>query len=215
MGGRYHDRSGNIAPNIRRADLPGHLNAPVLLDLFCGAGGAAMGYHLTGFRVVGVDISWQPRYPFEFRQADAMTYPLEGFDAIHASPPCQAYSAMRTSWNARGDHPQLIQPVRERLREAGVPWVMENVPGAPLEPLFLMCGSAFGLGVPGYQLRRHRWFEVSGFWAMSQPCQHSGPVIGIYGDHGRDRRRGGGMAVTSPLTSARPRWASNGWRATS
>jgi DNA (cytosine-5)-methyltransferase 1 len=118
-----------------------------------------------------------------------MTYPLDGFDAVHASPPCQAYSAMRTNWNARSDHPELVEPMRERLRESGVPWVMENVPGAPMAPLFLMCGSAFGLGIPGYQLRRHRWFEVSGFWAMSLPCQHRGPVIGIYGDHGRDHRR--------------------------
>jgi hypothetical protein len=66
------------------------------------------------------------------------------------------------------------------------------VPGAPLSPLVMLCGSAFGLGIPGYQLRRHRWFEVSGAWMMSPPCQHHGPVIGIYGDHGRDRRRKGG-----------------------
>lgn len=165
------------------------MTRPRLLDLFCGAGGAAMGYHRAGFEVVGVDLKPQPRYPFEFHQANAMTWPLGGYDVIHASPPCQAYSAMRTTWNARSDHPELVEPMRERLREVSVPWVMENVPGAPMDPLFLMCGSAFGLGIPGYQLRRHRWFEVSGFWAMSLPCQHHGPVIGIYGDHGRDRRR--------------------------
>jgi len=171
---------------------------PRLLDLFCGAGGAAMGYHRAGFDVTGVDIAPQPRYPFEFYQHDALAV-LDGgylgphnrweFDAIHASPPCQAYSAMRTNWNARKDHPDLLPPTRDRLTASGLPWVIENVPGAPMAPLVLMCGSAFGLGIPGYQLRRHRWFETSGFWPMSLPCQHSGAVIGIYGDHGRDRRR--------------------------
>lgn len=164
---------------------------PHLLDLFSGAGGAAMGYHRAGFDVTGVDAEPQPRYPFEFVLADAMTYPLDGFDAIHASPPCKPYTAMRTAWNARRDHPELVDPTRERLRATRVPWAMENVPGAPMDPLFLLCGSAFGLGIPGYQLRRHRWFEVSGFWALSPPCQHSGPTIGIYGDHGPDHRRKG------------------------
>jgi DNA (cytosine-5)-methyltransferase 1 len=93
-------------------------------------------------------------------------------------------------WNARKDHPDLLPPTRQRLRAAGVPWVIENVPGAPMAPLVMMCGSAFGLGIPGYQLRRHRWFELSDdVWLMSPPCQHRGPVIGIYGDHGRDHRR--------------------------
>ncbi len=169
---------------------------PRLLDLFCGAGGAAMGYDRAGFEVVGVDIKPQPNYPFEFHQADAMTYPLDGFGAIHASPPCQAYSATRNNWNARSDHPDLLGPVRERLALSGVPWVIENVAGAPMLPLIMLCGSAFGLGIPGYQLRRHRWFETSGVWMMSPPCQHHGPVIGIYGDHGRDRRRKDGRYFT-------------------
>lgn len=162
---------------------------PRLLDLFCGAGGAAVGYTRAGFDVVGVDIKPQPNYPFEFHEADATTWPLNGFAAIHASPPCQAYSATRNNWNARKDHPDLLPSTRDRLAASGLPWVIENVPGAPMAPLVLMCGSAFGLGIDGYQLRRHRWFQVSGFWPMSPPCQHSGPVIGIYGDHGRDRRR--------------------------
>lgn len=170
------------------------MTRPRLLDLFCGAGGAAKGYADAGFEVVGVDIKPQPRYPFEFVCADALSTLAEtawiaGFDAIHASPPCQAYSAMRTNWNARKDHPELVEPTRECLRATGLPWVMENVPGAPMLPLVMLCGSAFGLGIPGYQLRRHRWFEVADLWLMSPPCQHQGPVIGIYGDHGRDRRR--------------------------
>lgn len=170
------------------------MTRPRLLDLFCGAGGAAMGYCRAGFDVVGVDINPQPRYPFEFHQGDAMTWPLDGFDAIHASPPCQAYSAMKGMWNARPDHPDLLPATRARLLDSNLPYVIENVPGAPMIPLFLMCGSAFGLGVAGFQLRRHRWFEPStGWFGLSQPCQHDGPVIGVYGDHGRDRRRTGGL----------------------
>jgi DNA (cytosine-5)-methyltransferase 1 len=162
---------------------------PLLLDLFCGAGGAAMGYHRAGFDVIGVDIKPQPRYPFEFVQADAMTYPLDGHDAIHASPPCQAYSVLRRA-NPGADYPELIAPTRERLIAAGVPWVIENVPGAPLAYSVELCGSTFGLGaISGdgirmertyRQLRRHRLFETS-FPIMQSPCQHRGEAIGVYG----------------------------------
>lgn len=107
-----------------------------LLDLFCGAGGAAMGYHRAGFEVVGVDVRPQPRYPFEFHQADATTFPLDGFDAVHASPPCH-------------DH----TPLRSR---AGLPWVIENVPGATMRHDLVLCGTMFGL-----RTIRHRWFEIS------------------------------------------------------
>lgn len=166
---------------------------PLLLDLFCGAGGAAMGYHRAGFDVLGVDIKPRPSYPFPFVQADALQFlasaNLSSVAAIHASPPCQAYSAMRLMWNARQDHPDLLAPTRAALQAAGKPWVIENVPGAPMAPMFQMCGSAFGLGTGDFELRRHRWFETSGWWEMSPPCQHRKPVIGIYGDHGRDRRR--------------------------
>lgn len=169
-------------------------NRPLLLDLFCGAGGAAMGYHRAGFDVIGVDVKPQPQYPFEFVQSDALRF-LSGVtrnwcDAVHASPPCQAYSAMKTNWNARSDHPDLLPETRELLEITGLPYVIENVPGAPMAPQVMLCGSAFGLGTGEYQLRRHRWFELSdGLWMMSPPCQHDGPVIGVYGDHGRDRRR--------------------------
>lgn len=171
------------------------MTRPLLLDLFCGAGGAAMGYHRAGFDVVGVDIVDQPHYPFQFTRCDALAYfkvaaALYNVSAIHASPPCQAYSAMRTNWNARKDHPDLLPPTRDLLKATGLPYVIENVPGAPMEARVMLCGSAFGLGIPGYQLRRHRWFETSShLWMMSPPCQHNGPVIGIYGDHGRDGRR--------------------------
>jgi DNA (cytosine-5)-methyltransferase 1 len=166
---------------------------PLLLDLFCGAGGAAMGYHRAGFDVVGVDVKPQPQYPFTFHQGDAIKFLKEhgtGFDVIHASPPCQAYSAMKNNWNARKDHPDLLPQTRELLKQTGLPYVIENVPGAPMDAQIQLCGSSFGLGTGGYQLRRHRWFELSSdVWMMSPPCQHSGPVIGIYGDHGRDHRR--------------------------
>jgi DNA (cytosine-5)-methyltransferase 1 len=128
-----------------------------LLDLFCGAGGAAVGYHRAGFEVVGVDLAPQPRYPFEFHQADAMTFQLEGFDAIHASPPCQRFSAAsRCRPGLAMEYPDLIAPMRERLRASGVPWVIENVPGAPLRNPTFLCGQMFGL-----DLFRHRAFEAS------------------------------------------------------
>jgi DNA (cytosine-5)-methyltransferase 1 len=141
------------------------MSRPRLLDLFCGAGGAAMGYHRAGFDVFGVDNRPQPRYPFEFVQADATTYPLGGFDAIHASPPCQSYSVTASLHTVT--YPRLIEPVRERLRSAGLPYVIENVPGAPLLNPMRLCGSSFGLGV-----RRHRLFETSFTVGFVPPCAH-------------------------------------------
>jgi DNA (cytosine-5)-methyltransferase 1 len=102
---------------------------PRALDLFSCAGGAGTGLHRAGFEVVGVDIDHQPRYPFEFHQADAMTYPLDGFDLIWASPPCQQFCALRTREDLSG-YPDLIDPIRQRLLKTGVPFVIENVPGA-------------------------------------------------------------------------------------
>jgi len=136
-----------------------------ILDLFCGAGGAAMGYHRAGFEVVGVDNRPQPHYPFEFHQADAMTYPLEGFDAIHASPPCQAFSQAVSIAN-RANHPDLLAATRERLEASGRPYIIENVPTAPLRNWIVLCGSSFGLPI-----RRHRKFE-SNILLFSRPCAH-------------------------------------------
>jgi DNA (cytosine-5)-methyltransferase 1 len=169
------------------------MTRPRLLDLFCGAGGAAMGYHRAGFDVVGVDIKPQPRYPFTFIQADALaaltTWNLAPFAAIHASPPCQAYSATKTIWNNPGKHPELVELVRDGLIASGLPWVMENVPGAPLSAHVILCGSAFGLVHEQWELRRHRLFELWGFFCLSPQCQHGGPVLGVYGGHAHDRRR--------------------------
>src|SRR5215469_14098562 len=92
---------------------------PRLLDLFCGAGGAAMGYHRAGFDVTGVDIKPQPRYPFTFIQADAMTYPLDGFDAIHASPPCQDHMRTPNPFQKTHGTAWMLPATRARLSAGG------------------------------------------------------------------------------------------------
>lgn len=144
------------------------MSRPRLLDLFSGAGGAGMGYHLAGWEVVGVDIKPQLNYPFEFHQADALSFPLDGFDAVHASPPCQQFTAYRRRGQGVGDSaPDLIVPIRRRLRVQGAPYVIENVPGAPLHQPIQLCGSSFGLDV-----RRHRWFELGWCNPLAPPCDH-------------------------------------------
>lgn len=138
---------------------------PLLLDLYCGAGGAAMGYHRAGFDVIGVDVNPQPNYPFEFYQFDALDAlhmfiadeygDSHRFKAIHASPPCQRYSAMSTCRPGLSDeYPDLIAPTRELLIATGLPYVMENVDGSPLIDPITLCGHMFGL-----ELYRHRLFE--------------------------------------------------------
>lgn len=167
---------------------------PRLLDLFCGAGGAGMGYFRAGFNVVGVDIKPQPRYPFAFVQADALDYAAEHgheYDAIHASPPCQKYSAMtKRRWQDR-EHPDLVAPTRALLIDTGLPYIIENVVGAPLINPVMLCGTMFGLQTTeGSQLRRHRLFELS-FYCLTPPCDHNdGSPIGVYGGGQHpDRRR--------------------------
>ena len=120
-----------------------------------------------------------------------MTYPLDGFDAIHASPPCQRFTALKSMWNAR-PHPDLLTPTRKLLEAQPLPYVIENVSGAPMQGAYIMlCGSMFGLGTGNAELRRHRLFELGGFAALAPPCQHHtrSLVIWVYGGHGRDRRR--------------------------
>jgi DNA (cytosine-5)-methyltransferase 1 len=154
-----------------------------LLDLFCCAGGAGAGYARAGFEVVGVDIEPQPRYPFEFMQGDAITYLREHgheFDAVHASPPCQAYSnATEALRNAGKVYADLLAPTRDALKASGLPSVIENVKGAPMRPDLRLCGCQVGL-----KLRRERWFELS--WpitVMLPPHHHTGPVTSVVG-HG-------------------------------
>jgi DNA (cytosine-5)-methyltransferase 1 len=165
---------------------------PRLLDLFCCAGGAGMGYHLAGFDVVGVDVKPQPRYPFEFIQADVLALDpafVASFDAIHASPPCQAHTAMKTMHNAKV-HADLIEPTRAMLKASGRPWIMENVVGAPMDAPILLCGTMFGLGVEDAELRRHRLFEASYPFLFVPECRHGQrDTIGVYGGHVRNRRR--------------------------
>ncbi len=175
-----------------------------LLDLYSCEGGAGMGYHRAGFDVVGVDIVNQRRYPFEFHQADAIQYVRDHgreFDAIHASPPCQAYSITKHSHNV--EHPDLLAPTREALQATGKPYVIENVVGAPLIEPMLLCGTMFGLRATDTDgtelaLQRHRLFE-SNVWLMSAGgCSHDNTqVAGAYGGGSQDRthakevRRGG------------------------
>lgn len=143
-----------------------------ILDLFCCQGGAGMGYHQAGFEVVGIDLFPQTKYPFGFIQDDAIQvlksilkhghYDGHHFDAIHASPPCQAFTnAQKLMGN---EHPDLIGPTRELLEEIGKPYVIENVPGAPLNNPVELCGAMFGLGT-----YRHRLFETN--WSLT-PRQH-------------------------------------------
>lgn len=142
---------------------------PRLLDLFSGAGGATAGYQQAGFYVVGVDLHPQPNYVGdEFHQADALTYPLDGFDAIHASPCCQHHANV-TKWRGSADdHEDLLTPMLARLRAQDTPWVVENVPEALPAWDLILCGSQFGLNV-----KRHRGFLAPGLtFPMLSPCQH-------------------------------------------
>ena len=145
---------------------------PRLIDLYCCAGGASMGYALAGFDVVGVDIDPQPHYPFPFIRADVTAMDprfIATFDAAAASPPCQRYSnAQRLMGN---EHPDLVEPTRALLKKAGVPYAIENVVGAPLINPVELCGAMFGLKV-----YRHRLFECSFPVDVPDHPQHVAPL---------------------------------------
>ena len=183
-----------------------------ILDLFCGAGGAGMGYHLAfpDAEIVGVDINPQPNYPFTFMQADAMAlrvsrdgewYGLPGrpqtlghFDFVHASPPCQDHSALRTMHEGHGNGWMLAATI-DRLAQSGASWVVENVEGATrsMPSAFRLCGSSFGL-----EVRRHRLFAAS-FPVLAVPCAHYAQpepidVTGTGGPTPGRQRTGGGVS---------------------
>jgi DNA (cytosine-5)-methyltransferase 1 len=144
--------SGRKADSTRRK--------PRLLDLFCCAGGAGVGYARAGFDVVGVDIDPQPHYPLRFIQADALELAPEfiaTFDAIHASPPCQSYSDLAKRNGNAHERPRLVEPVREMLILSGLPYIIENVEGAPLLNPVVLCGTMF----KGLRVIRHRLFEAN------------------------------------------------------
>lgn len=166
-----------------------------VLDLFCKAGGASMGLHRAGFDVTGVDIEPQPRYPFRFIQDDAMAWlcgeraPLASFDLIWASPPCQKYSAMSVVTGRKGQYPDLVGAVRDTLTSSGVPYIIENVEGAPLQNAILLCGTMFGLLV-----MRHRLFETNPpIYFPPGPCAHMRRVV----KHGRRPNRNGHYAAAT------------------
>ncbi|MGH9636069.1 MAG: DNA cytosine methyltransferase [Candidatus Angelobacter sp.] len=170
------------------------MGKPKLLDLFCGAGGTAVGYNRAGFDVVGVDLAPQKHYPFAFHQADALEvldtllttqqwqgYHLSDFAVIHASPPCQAYSRsrhFRSVTNTNYTRPMLIAPILRRLRASGVPWILENVSGAldALHNALELCGTAFGLPI-----LRHRIFLCSEMLFAPSHCKHPDAFYNVTG----------------------------------
>lgn len=158
-----------------------------LLDLFCGAGGAAMGYYQAGFTdIVGIDANCQKRYPFEFIQGDALEFCEKygkDFDIIHASPPCQAYSVTKSLHNNK--HPELIEVTRNLLKQTGKKYIIENVAGVKfiLDNPIMLCGTMFDLRV-----LRHRYFETFPvIWFPPRQCQHIGKASGNKNYKGKKR----------------------------
>lgn len=197
---------------------------PRALDLFCRAGGISEGLRRAGFDVTGVDIldcskaynrgpgSAEHENPARFVQADALTFPLEGYDLIFASPPCQAHSTLRHLVKGK-EYPDLIGSVRERLVASGVPWAIENVPGAPLAAdALVLCGTMFGLGTADgrAELRRHRRFETSFPVLLRPACRHGQGAISISGHTAEISRSNWGKRVITvsgdrPNSSNTPR----------
>ena len=170
-----------------------------ILDLFCGAGGASMGYRqaLPDAEIVGVDHQPQPNYPFTFIQTNATALDFyDDFDFIHASPPCQTYSTLRVSKGVK-EYDDWILPFTQQILRSfaagGGSYVIENVPGAPLTNPIRLCGSAFPILTTDWngerhELRRHRLFETS-FTVSGTECAHAWPVLGVYGTISLNPRR--------------------------
>lgn len=191
---------------------------PTMLDLYCCAGGASVGYSRAGFTVTGVDNVGRPTYPFEFVQADAIEYVVNHgceYDVIHASPPCQAYSAPTRGTNGWKDtsHADLIEATRDALRGIDCPSVIENVPGAPIRKDIKLTGPTFGLGV-----LQPRYFELAG-WKCVQPAlkpalgrvrgwrhgvYYDGPYVAVYG-------KGGGKASIAEAQEAKGIFWTSDW----
>jgi DNA (cytosine-5)-methyltransferase 1 len=171
-----------------------------LLDLFCGVGGASVGYAQAGFEVHGVDLKHGKRYPFTYLRADVLDVLkndeyIQQFDVIHASPPCQTHSITQHLRNAQGKSTSkidLIPETRAALIASGKPYIIENVPGSPLIDPIQLCGSSFGLKV-----RRHRLFE-SNMNLVGSICDHKsqGRPIGVYGSLKDEIPNGGKTADT-------------------
>lgn len=185
-----------------------------LLDLFCGAGGAAMGYYRAGFTdITGIDNRPMPRYPFKFIQADALEYLAEHgqeYDVIHASPPCQAYVDTNKNGSKESRHPRLIPDLRTLLQDKQKTYIIENIHKAPLLANLMLCGTMFNLRVI-----RHRYFECSFFPGLTLSCNHWGQVangdfIGVYAMGGRGHRHGKGKRDGPPMApKVTPEYAMN------
>lgn len=176
-----------------------------LLDLFCGVGGASVGYAKAGFELHGVDLKHGKRYPFTYTRANVLDIIkdqefIDQFDVIHASPPCQTHSITQHLRNAQGkstNKVDLIPETRAALIASGKPYIIENVPGSPLINPVQLCGSSFNLKV-----RRHRLFE-SNMPLQGSVCDHKkqGRPIGVYGSLNDEIPQGGKTATT--ITEAR------------
>ena len=171
-----------------------------LLDLYCGVGGASVGYAMAGFEVTGVDLKHGKRYPYAYVRADVLEIIkdidyVRQFDVIHASPPCQTHSITKHLRNAQGNtisKLDLIPETRQALIASGKPYIIENVPGSPLINPVQLCGSSFGLKV-----RRHRLFE-SNMPIKGSICNHKlqGRPVGVYGSLNDEIPKGGKTATT-------------------
>jgi hypothetical protein len=205
------------------------MTRPRMLDLFCGAGGCSVGYHRAGFDVVGVDFNPQPNYPFEFHQADALTFPLEGLrrdPRLAAVPGVQRPASRQSGRRVPGPH----RPDARGARSVRLPWVMENVPGAPLRYSVELCGSTFGLGADERRRREGRADVPPATPAPAvrderpdhagRRASTSGEALGVYGggptgrytfeNGARKDRYGAAAATRAPSPRSARRWASTG-----